>query len=114
MRLSATSIVESITAMLIILLSFAVGMMIYMNVVRSEKILSKTQAHLALTQLMEKTTKEKLFFSSDFQINGLRVIRVIKEYPEYQDAFIVHLEAINPKGESIYTFQEIVFENPKE
>lgn len=113
MRLPATSVVESITAMVIILLSFGVGMMIYMNVIRSEKILSKTQANLILNQLMDKSINESLFFDDKIQIGGLSVNREVKAYSNFQDVFVVRLMATNPKGEIILTQQELVFNTPE-
>lgn len=110
MRLKATSIVESITAMVIILISFGVGMMIYMNVLRSEKLISKAKANLILNQVLGKTIEEKAFKNEKINKGNLRIIRSVSNYPDAPDAYAIKLEAFNMKEESILVIKEIIFE----
>jgi len=110
MRLKATSIVESITAMVIILLSFGVGMMIYMNVLRSEKLVSKAKASLVLNQILGKTKEEQTFRNEKINKDFLKIIKSVSNYPDVTDAYAIKLEAFNMKGESILIIKEIIFE----
>ena len=110
MRLKATSIVESITAMVIILLSFGVGMMIYMNVLRSEKLISKARANLILNQVLSKTKEEKSFKNEKMNNEHIRIIKSVSNYPDALKAHAIKLEAFNTKGEFILVIKEIVFE----
>jgi len=44
--LQASSIVETITALLIIVISFGAGMSIYLNIITNEQTISKTRANI--------------------------------------------------------------------
>lgn len=113
MRLQATSIVESITAMVIILLSFGVGMMIYMNVLRSEHLISKTSAYVILSQALNKTIQKEEFDDAKFQEGGLWIVRTFKKHSTYQDIYTVQLEAFDAKGKSILILKELIFQEKK-
>ena len=110
MRLKATSIVESITAMIIILLSFGIGMMIYMNVLRSEKLVSKVRASIVLNEVLRKTKEKKTFKSNTVVIENLKIIKSVSNYSDLIDTYNIKLEAFNPKGELTLTINEIVFD----
>ena len=113
MRLPATSIVESITAMVIILLSFGVGMMIYMNVLQSEQLISKTKANLILSQVLNKTIQDNQFEDAKFQKENIWIVQTIKKYSSYQDVYTIQLEAFDTKGKSILILKELVFQDKR-
>jgi len=115
-KLPASSIVESITAMLIILISFGAGMSIYLNVMSNERLLSKTKTNALLSNLLEQSIQQHQYIDEVFQIEGLVVEKKIKPHPGYPQHHQCILQAFDRDNYLIHEIREIIFlpeETPK-
>ena len=108
-RLAASSIVESMTAMLIILISFGAGMSIYLNIMTNEKLLSKTKANALLTQVLEKSIQEQNHIDERIQMDELLIEKKVKPYPHSPQHHQYVLKAFDPKQQLIYEVKEIIY-----
>lgn len=106
--LKAFTIVESIVAMVIILISFGTGMMIYLNVMTSEKLVSKTQAYLKLEQELKKVKTQKIFIDETKELNELFIVKKIKDSPLSESVIEIHLTAFNYKKEKLAEISAII------
>ncbi|MEM9821103.1 MAG: hypothetical protein AAF985_08530, partial [Bacteroidota bacterium] len=72
-RLPASSIVESITAMLIILISFGAGMSIYLNIMSNDQVLAKDRANTLLHHHLEQILQQKTYIDQRLEMQGMLI-----------------------------------------
>lgn len=108
-KLPASSIVESITAMLIILISFGAGMSIYLNVMSNERLLSKTKTNVLLSNLLEKSIQQHQYIDEVIQVEGLIVEKKIKPHPGYPQHHQLVLQAFDRDNYLIHEVREVIY-----
>lgn len=107
-QLPAFTIAESITAMVIIMLSFGTGMMIYFNILTSEKLVAKNNAYLTLAEILAQTKSEEQYIDEQFEVDHLIIEKKIIEYKQGESAHIIQLKAFNSKNDKLAELKEIV------
>lgn len=120
MKLQAFTIVESMMAMVIIMISFTAGMTIYLTVLQGDAFPLKTKAKNALNIAYETTKKEQRFLDENFTQNGLMIEKKVVPYKAYQgilkqeNIYQVSLKAYSP-DEKLVAVQEhlirVAYEN---
>jgi len=120
MKLEAFTIVESMMAMVIIMISFTAGMTIYLTVLEGDAFPLKTKAKNALKIAYERTKKEQRFLDEKFNQNGLMIEKKVFPYKAYrgileqENIYQVSLRAYSP-NEKIVAVQKhlirVAYEN---
>lgn len=108
-RFVATTIIESMVAMVIIVLSFGVGMMIYMNVIGGDQLIAKTKADILLQDELVQTKKMKRFYNETKKLEGMLVVKEVVPYLDQENAFTVVVKVIDPAGITIREIKEIIY-----
>ncbi len=111
LSLKASTLVETIMAMVIIVIAFGTAMLLYMQVTNGEQLLARSQAHILLKQVAEEAKIQKEFKTASFEHQGLRIKKQFQPYSNYPGAFLMNLEALGPRGEVLATYREIVLSN---
>lgn len=109
LKLPATTIVETITAALLVMISLGIGMMIYMNVLTTEKLVAKIKAQAILSRIAEQTDFDEVFISEQTVEDGITIEKNITTYDgAYPDAILVTLTAfIGDKKNILCELKEI-------
>lgn len=120
MKLQAFTIVESMMAMVIIMISFTAGMTIYLTVLEGDAFPLKTKAKNALAIVFETTQKERRFIDETLHQDGLTIQKKVLPYKAYEgilkqnNVYQVSLEAYCP-DEKLIAVQEhlirVAYEN---
>ncbi|MFK8103064.1 MAG: hypothetical protein AB8G15_11085 [Saprospiraceae bacterium] len=108
-RLVATTIIESMVAMVIIVLSFGVGMMIYMNVIGGDQLIAKTKADILLQEELVQTKKMKRLYDETKRVEGMILAKEVTPYLDQENAFVVVVKAIDPAGVTIREIKEVIY-----
>lgn len=107
-KLKAGTLIESLIAMVIIVVCLGVFAMIYSNVLDSDQ----QRLHLKITLLFNKEAieikKEKAFLDSEMLINDWVIQKVIEPYPGTENLYQLTLIAINKKGKVIAERKELI------
>ena len=72
-----TTLFESLVAMVIVLLSFGLALMIYVNVSGSDNKQQQLNAHLLLNKIAIETVKEKAFYDEDIKEGPITIQKTI-------------------------------------
>jgi hypothetical protein len=120
MKFQAFTIVESMMAMVVIMISFTAGMTIYLTVLQGDAFPLKTKAKNALNIAYETTKREQRFLDENFNQNGLTIEKKVQAYKAYQgileqeNIYQISLKAYSP-DEQLVAVQEhlirVVYEN---
>lgn len=108
-RLEAFTIVESITAMVIILVSFGIGISIYLNIVSSDQLQASNLAFITLEQALDDTKKNNLFIDGSFEVNGLTIQKKIESYKLISNTYLITLKAFNQSNQTLSEIKEIIY-----
>ena len=112
-RLRAFTVVESIVGMILIVLSFAAAMMIFMQIITGNRIEAKTKANIILAKTLDDIKTNQFFLDGDMEVDGIRIEKRINNYPQVQNAILIHLKAISPTDQKITEIKEILYMPPQ-
>ena len=106
--LPAVSIVESMVAMVLIIMSFGMGMAIFLQVMTSDKVESKAKARVVLNQIMTETKYKESLINETFENEGLQIIKKTEPWftPDFE---MITIQALNGKGELLGEIKELIY-----
>jgi len=109
MQIQSSTLVESLIAMVVIVVCFGIGVMIYVNVLNSDKHNMKMKAVLIMNNEAIDTKKNKNFIDYEKQVGDFRIMRIISPYQQCEDLFYLKFIAISINTEkTIATHDELV------
>ena len=108
MKLKAATLLESLVAMVVVMVCFGITSMIYNNVLRSDSKRIKLKAHLLLNDISIKTKKEKIFLDEDIQRDGILIRKRIKNYKEISGLSELDLTAFYNESKPVQTRRELI------
>lgn len=109
-KLKGFTLVEAVVSMIIIMVCFSISTMVYLNVVKSDNISSKTKAFLEVKHIASSTFQNHEFFDQTFESDNLTVTRHIEPYQNNPKLKLIIITATNQKGKVLYTFKQITTE----
>ncbi len=108
MRLKASSILEVIISMIIILLVFGIAMMIATNVVHSSLSVKKLNAQALLHNVLIKEEQAKEVNTQTYTLDDFRVEQEIKAYNDDAGLTEIHLTAYDANQEKVAELQKLI------
>ena len=113
MKLPATTIVETVTAALLVMVSLGIGLAIYMNILKSEQLVARVKAQAILSRMAEETAFGQRFVTETVHEEGLTIEKRISPYSiEYPDAILLTLTAYGGQQEKLCEQKEILYPDP--
>ncbi|MBC7913520.1 MAG: hypothetical protein H7Y07_05285 [Pyrinomonadaceae bacterium] len=109
-RLSASTLIEVVVSMVIIVIVFSIAMGIYTNVLRLSLSVQKYQAQATLHQLLNQLEKSPQIMNQSYSINDLRINKEITLYNNQQNLKEIHLIAFNQNQEKVAEIRKVVYE----
>ena len=108
LRVKASSILEVLIAMIIILLVFGIAMMISANVLRSSLSVNKIKAQALLHELLMKAEQTKENTTQTFTLNGFRLEQEINVTALNKNLMEIHLTAYDENQEKVGELQTLL------
>lgn len=109
MKLKAATIIESITAMVIIGIVFSIGMMVFSSMLDLNPAPQKIRAKLAMNEIMQQTKAQQLFIDELIEGKGFTISKSVKLYQDYEIVHEVVLKAYDSKEKEFHTIRELVY-----
>lgn len=101
LKLKSATLVEVIVASVISAVSFAVGLMIYLNILHANRANLKTQIDLFIDQDIYYTNEERKYKSETSVLENVEIQKNISFYNQTDDVMLLNYQAINTKGKII-------------
>lgn len=108
-KLKAATLIESLIAMIIIVVCLGVGTMIYSNVLNSDKQRLKLKAILMLNEEAQQIKTKKIFLDGEKTIGDYVVKVEIKKFDQSENLHALSLTAINKEGVVMGSHRELIF-----
>ena len=109
-RISASTLIEVVVSMVIIVIVFTIAMGIYTNVLRLSLTVQKYQAQETLHQLLIQLEKSPRIMKQIYSTNDLRIDKEITLYNDQQNLKEIHLIAFNHNLEKLAEVRKVVYE----
>lgn len=87
MKLDAFTIVESIMAMIVIMISFTAGMTVYLSILKGDAFPLKTKAENILNLLFLETKNQKHFLDETLNQDGFVIEKKVLRYKTFHGIF---------------------------
>jgi len=108
-RLKASTIVETLTAIVLISIAFGIGVLIYLNTISNQSITVEQQANMVLQEAAIATKTNERYISETFNFKNFIIERVVKPYGETKDLYLIELSAFNTEEELVSRYQELTY-----
>jgi hypothetical protein len=110
-KLAGSTLVESLVAMVIILISAGISSVIYVNLMESQKSRLKLKANLMLGEIAFISRKENRYFDETIDEKEFVIHKLITKYQTSEGASVMSLRAIDPKGMVLAEYRELILQN---
>lgn len=107
-KLKAGTLVESLIAMVIIVVSLGVTTMIYMNVVQSDKQVLQMKGLFMINNEVKKIKLDKQYLDNERKVGDYLISSIIKEYNESENLYQISLTVKDLKGKTIASQNELI------
>jgi len=107
-RVKASTLVESLIAMVIMVVCLGVGTMIYTNVLDSDKQRNKLKAMLLIKKESMEIRSEKNFLDAEKQIGDWIIQRTVEKYDQTENIYKLALSVIDPNKKIIAVHNELI------
>ncbi len=113
-KLKASSLLETIVALMVIMIVFGIAMTIYVNVMKNSSSLSEVKASLRLDVLAKESKEKKAFFDEDFEEENIDFEKRVTKYQNKEGLLLLELEARDKTNRILAERKEIIVEEAHE
>lgn len=110
LKLDAMSVTESIVALVIITISFSIGLNFYISIIASDGIVKDAKINMLLNEELEKTLIDKSYFEETKQYQGISIIKSIIPYQLFRNIYNLRITA-SKRGEKIAEINQLIYLN---
>lgn len=107
-QLKASTLVESLIAMIIMVVCLGIGTMIYTNVMDSDKQRNELKAILLVNTEFFKLKTEKIFLDEEKQIGDWTIIRKVEKYDQAENLYKLSVSVIDRNKKVIVLRNELI------
>jgi type II secretory pathway pseudopilin PulG len=107
-RLRASTIIETIVAMVIILICSGVGFSLFTGIARDVNDQLRIEAEIMVNSLAAETKLKKDYSESSFETENLTLHRSVNTYLKKSSVKILLIEAYSLSGKKICEYKELV------
>ncbi len=79
-KLKAYTLIETIISMVIIMLVFSVAMMIFINVVKTDRIIERTDIFFKMNEIIHESKTHQEYINYTFEFENFIIERTISRY----------------------------------
>lgn len=107
-RVRASTIIEVLISMVIIMVIFGMAMMIYANVIRSSLSVKKVNAEAILNEILTNDEKTNDNSTQVLNIDDFRIEQVVKPYNSDNNLMEIDLVAYDANGQKITELHKVI------
>jgi Tfp pilus assembly protein PilE len=110
-KVKASTILEVVVSMVIIILVFGIAMMIYSNVLRLSLSVKKIKAQAILQEILLREEQVAEHSTQSITVDDLRIEQEVKPYNEDSHLTEIHLTAYDANNQKITELQKVMSNN---
>lgn len=107
-KLKASTLLESMVAMMIVMMCLGFFSMIYVNIMNSDNNRQKLKISLLLKTIANQTIKESKFIDEQIKQGDITIEKKIETYENTSNLKLIKLTANNENGNTINQYKQLV------
>ena len=108
-KLKGSTLIETLVAMMVILISLVFCGIIYVNILSSGKSHKTFRAQTLLNEIAIKTRGEKKFVDEKMENSDIVIQKSIRTYNGIKDLYLQSLTASDTNGKMFGEYRELIF-----
>lgn len=108
-KLDASTIMEVVVSMVIIVIVFGIAMMIYTNVLRVSVSAKKLRAQSLLREALFNAERDTANTSQTFNVDDFRIEQEIKPYEQNKNLIDIHLTAYDQNQQKTAELEKVIY-----
>jgi type II secretory pathway pseudopilin PulG len=110
--LKASTLVESLIAMVILVLCLGIATMVFANVLNSDRERKQLNAAQIADQEVLRAKQENNFLDAEYEVNRFIVKKTVEKYEQTENLFLLSLTVLDPDRKPVYTRRELIVVDP--
>jgi hypothetical protein len=110
-RVKASSLLETIVAMVVLLTVFSISLVIIKNVLSVATIGTKTNSYFMLQEEFYETIKNKKYFDEDIDKEQFKISRQVSKSTLSDSLLVIEFKAIDTKGVVLSSIKETILKD---
>ena len=107
-KLKGSTLVESLVAMVILVITTGITAMIYVNILESQRGPLKLQANNLLENIAGESKASNNFIDEEIKSGDIRIIKTAKKYSDKKSLLLLELIAFDLNGKLITKRKELI------
>ncbi len=107
-KIQAATLVETLIAMTIIIVCFGIGMMIYLNVLNSDRPWQSLKTYTLLKEIAKVIKVERSYFDDIITMDDYEIHKTIEKHVINDHLIELRLELYDQKGKPLKTRNELI------
>ena len=107
-KIKASTLIEVLIAMILVMFSFGIAMAIYINVSLSDHLVQKLKAELLLNETAIETKAGNSFIDEKTGLGNISVNKTVTSYNGISGLHLLLLEAFDVNGKKISERKELI------
>ena len=108
LKLKATTLIEGLIAIIIVLMAFLTAITIYINIMSSDNGFQKLKAISAIRQAVYDTHINKSYVDSKLKIDSITITKSINDCSSSQVTKVFTVKAADNKGHQLASYHELI------
>lgn len=107
--LKASSLIETLIAMVILVSVFVSGLVVYHKVMSTSVSLQKIKAQHLVQKALDETVEEKSIFDSETLFEDLKIVKIVTTSAWGASLYHVRICVLNAQNDTLHSSQKIVY-----
>ncbi|HEY8402745.1 MAG TPA: hypothetical protein VIK89_15860 [Cytophagaceae bacterium] len=108
LKFNASTLLEVVVAMVLIMVVFGIGLMSYMNIMKSSYNFQKLRASQETERIATATKKEKTFVDQAYETETVSYYKSIKKYEGQSNLILLEVEAVDRSNQQLALRRELI------
>jgi len=110
-QIKASSLLETIVAMVILLTVFSISIVVIQNVLRTASMGDRTNSYFILEEELYKTIQSKKYFNEEIEKDQFKVSKQVFDSELSDSLLVIDLKAIDKKGVVLTSIRETILKD---
>lgn len=107
-KLKASTLVETIVAMLIVTIAFSLALLLMVNIGKNSNNSLKTKAYFLTNNIFVQTKAENTFVDQEYTYGNIFIKKTVKAYENNDELFQLNISAYDKQNHKLFEQNELV------
>lgn len=107
-KITASTLIEVIVAMVVLAIAFSIGIMIYFNILSSSGSYRAFETTLLLKQVAAETTHNKSYIDELIELENLTIQKSVSPYNGSKKVYLLELHAVDQHQKEHGVYKQLI------